>query len=78
MADDADALSQSSLRNGISNAMARIKREFYGKGPSRTRTFICDRIIFSILDDVLTPVEVGPSRSSALPRMSLRARSPRA
>ena len=58
MADDAGALSQSSLRNAISNAMARIKREFYGKGPSRTRTFICDRIIFSILDDVLTPVEV--------------------
>ena len=58
MADDADVLSQSSLRNAISNAMARIKREFYGKGPSRTRTFICDRIIFSILDDVLTPVEI--------------------
>jgi uncharacterized protein YbcI len=58
MAYDADALSQSSLRSAISNAMARIKREFYGKGPSRTRTFICDRIIFSILDDVLTPVEV--------------------
>ena len=56
--DDPDALSQPSLRNAISNAMARIKREFYGKGPSRTRTFICDRIIFSILHDVLTPVEV--------------------
>ena len=66
MADDADALSQSSLRNGISNAMARIKREFYGKGPSRTRTFICDRIIFSILDDVLTPVESRSRRRVAL------------
>lgn len=58
MVDDPGALSPTSLRNGISNAMARIKREFYGKGPSRTRTFVCDRIIFSILDDVLTPVEV--------------------
>lgn len=58
MVDDPGALSPTSLRNGISNAMARIKREFYGKGPSRTRTFVFDRIIFSILDDVLTPVEV--------------------
>jgi uncharacterized protein YbcI len=38
--------------------MARIKREFYGKGPSRTRTYLHDRIIFSVLDDVLTPVEL--------------------
>jgi uncharacterized protein YbcI len=54
-----DALSRTSLRNAISNAMARIKREFYGKGPSRTRTFMCDRIVFSMLDDVLTPVELA-------------------
>ena len=70
MADDADALSQSSLRNAISNAMARIKREFYGKGPSRTRTFVYDRIVFSVLDDVLTPVELTLKRAgrSALVR----------
>ena len=54
-----DALSRTSLRNAISNAMARIKREFYGKGPSRTRTFMCDRIVFAMLDDVLTPVELA-------------------
>jgi len=53
-----DALSRTSLRNAISNAIARIKREFYGKGPSRTRTFVYDRIIISVLDDVLTPVEL--------------------
>jgi uncharacterized protein YbcI len=46
-----------SLRNGISNAMARIKREFYGKGPARTRTYIFDNVVFALLDDVLTPVE---------------------
>jgi uncharacterized protein YbcI len=45
------------LRNAISNAIARITYEFYGKGPSSTRTFICDRIVFAMLDDVLTPVE---------------------
>ena len=70
MADDPDILSRTSLRNAISTAMARIKREFYGKGPSRTRTFMCDRIVFALLDDVLTPVEQALKRSgrSALVR----------
>jgi uncharacterized protein YbcI len=58
-ADENDDLSRTSLRKAISNAMARIKREFYGKGPSRTRTFIFDRIVFSMLDDPLTPVELA-------------------
>ena len=58
-ADEPGALGHTSLRNAISNAMARIKREFYGKGPSRTRTFVCDRIVFAMLDDVLTPVELA-------------------
>ena len=46
-----------SLRNAISNAMARIMRESSGRGPARTRTFICDRFVFAMLDDVLTPGE---------------------
>jgi uncharacterized protein YbcI len=56
---DETELGRTSLRNAISNTMARIKREFYGKGPSRTRTYVYDRIIFSVLDDVLTPVEIS-------------------
>jgi uncharacterized protein YbcI len=58
-ADERETLTGTSLRNAISNAMARIKREFYGKGPSRTRTFVCDRIVFAMLDDLLTPVELA-------------------
>ena len=58
MAEETGTSDRTSLRNAISNAMARIKREFYGKGPSRTRTFIYDRIVISVLDDVLTPVEL--------------------
>jgi len=65
-------LSRPSLRNAISNTMARIKREFYGKGPSRTRTYVYDRIIFSVLDDALTPVELT---QGGRPQ---RARSPHA
>ena len=56
--DGPDELSRTSLRNAISNAMARIKREYYGKGPARTRTFVYGRIVISVLDDVLTPVEL--------------------
>src|SRR5919109_1164666 len=52
-----DDPSAGSLRNAISNAMARITHEFYGKGPARTRTYIFDNLVFSVLDDVLTPVE---------------------
>jgi uncharacterized protein YbcI len=59
---DPDTPSRASPRNAISSAMARIEREFYGKGPSRTRTFVYDRIVFSILDDVLTPVELALER----------------
>jgi uncharacterized protein YbcI len=49
----------STLRSGISNAMTRIKREFYGKGPARARTYIFDNVVFAVLEDVLTPVEVA-------------------
>jgi hypothetical protein len=31
--------------SALSNAMARITREFYGKGPARTRTYLCDRFV---------------------------------
>ena len=53
----ADQSAAAALRNGISNAMARIKREFYGKGPAQTRTYILDNVVIAILDDLLTPVE---------------------
>lgn len=56
-ADHATAPAGTSLRNGISNAMARIKREFYGKGPARTRTYIFENVVIAILEDLLTPVE---------------------
>ena len=65
-----EELSGTALRNAISTAMTQIKREFYGKGPSRTRTFMYDRIVFSVLDDVLTPVERG-DRSALVRRTRL-------
>jgi hypothetical protein len=53
--DGPDELSRTSLRNAISNAMARIKREYYGKGPARTRTLVYGRIVISVLDDAGQP-----------------------
>jgi uncharacterized protein YbcI len=58
-ADDTGAPRHPSLRSGISKAIAQIKREFYGKGPSRTRTYVWDRIVLALLDDPLTPVEIA-------------------
>jgi uncharacterized protein YbcI len=45
------------LPGTVSAAMARIMRESCGKGPARSRTYVCDRFVFSVLGDVLTPVE---------------------
>src|SRR5918992_4423997 len=52
-----EADTPTAVRNAVSQAMSRIKREYYGKGPARARTYIFDTVVFSILDDVLTPVE---------------------
>jgi uncharacterized protein YbcI len=52
-------LSRDSLPRAISNAMARIKREFYGKGPARARTYVFDRFLFAMLEDVLTTAETA-------------------
>jgi uncharacterized protein YbcI len=45
------------LPRALSNAMARICSEFYGKGPVRARTYIFDSYVFAMLDDVLTTAE---------------------
>lgn len=45
------------LPRALSNAMARITSEFYGKGPARARTYVFDTYVFTILDDVLTVAE---------------------
>lgn len=54
---DPEHPSRDALSSAISTAMARIKREFYGKGPERARTYLFDRYVFTMLDDVLTAVE---------------------
>jgi uncharacterized protein YbcI len=38
----------------ISNAMVGLKKEFYGKGPTRAKTFINDNYVFCVLQGGLT------------------------
>jgi uncharacterized protein YbcI len=45
------------VASGISNAIAGIHREHYGRGASRARTVMAGDFIICFLDDIYTPVE---------------------
>ena len=49
-ADDAAG----SLRMAISNAMVGMKKQYYGKGPARARTFFMDEYVFTAMEGGLT------------------------
>lgn len=42
------------LRLEISNAVVGLKKQFYGRGPTKARTFINENYIFSVLEGGLT------------------------
>lgn len=42
------------MRAEISNAMVGLKKEFYGKGPTKAKTFINDNYVFCALQGGLT------------------------
>lgn len=41
----------------ISNAIVGILSECYGRGPTKAKTYANDNYIFTVLEDILTPVE---------------------
>jgi uncharacterized protein YbcI len=43
-----------SLRMAISNAMVGMKKQYYGKGPARARTFFMDEYVFTAMEGGLT------------------------
>ena len=47
----------SSIRAEVSNAMVGLKKKFYGRGPTRAKTFINDNYVFCVLDGGLTQNE---------------------
>ena len=44
----------SDLLAAISNSMVGLKKEFYGKGPERARSFVGDRYVFCVMEGGLT------------------------
>lgn len=45
------------LLAAISNAIVQVFSECYGRGPTKAKTYVDDVYVFTILEDVLTPVE---------------------
>lgn len=43
-----------SLRAAVSNAMVGLKKQFYGKGPTKARTFLNDNYVFCVMEGGLT------------------------
>jgi uncharacterized protein YbcI len=43
-----------SIRSEISNAMVGLKKDFYGKGPTKAKTFLNDNYVFCVMEGGLT------------------------
>jgi uncharacterized protein YbcI len=41
----------------ISNSVVRLFAEFYGRGPTKAKTYMCENYVFTVLEDFLTTVE---------------------
>jgi len=53
-----DSESGTSITAEISNAMVGLKKKFYGRGPGKAKTFLCDNYVFCVLDGGLTANEL--------------------
>ncbi len=49
--------SGSSITAEVSNAIVGLKKQFYGRGPTRAKTYVNDNYIFCVLDGGLTQNE---------------------
>ena len=45
------------VRTQISNGLVALIREFYGRGPDRTKTYVSDDLVVCVLRGGFTPVE---------------------
>jgi len=50
----ASAERRDSLRRRLSHAMVGMKKDFYGKGPTKAKTFINDEYVFVVMEGGLT------------------------
>lgn len=51
---DVDSERGRSVRAEVSNAMVGLKKEFYGRGPTKAKTFINDEYVFCVMEGGLT------------------------
>src|SRR5918999_4866267 len=54
---DVDAEAGRSVNAEVSNAMVGLKKEFYGRGPTKAKTYINDNYVFCVLEGGLTKNE---------------------
>ena len=45
---------QGSVRAAISNAMVALKKQYYGRGPERAKTYLNDDYVFCVMEGGLT------------------------
>jgi uncharacterized protein YbcI len=45
------------LLAAISNSIVQIFSEYYGRGPTKAKTYINDNFVFTVTEDILTTVE---------------------
>jgi uncharacterized protein YbcI len=53
-AESADRGRRQTIRAEISNAMVGLKKEFYGKGPTKAKTYLNDNYVFCVMEGGLT------------------------
>ncbi len=53
------------LEAQISEAMVKFEREYMGRGPNRTHTYILDEMVIVRLEGVLTPAEMQLAKDLA-------------
>jgi uncharacterized protein YbcI len=51
---DVEAESGRSVNAEVSNAMVGLKKEYYGRGPTKAKTYVNDNFIFCVLEGGLT------------------------
>jgi uncharacterized protein YbcI len=51
---DVEAETGRSINAEVSNAMVGLKKEFYGRGPTKAKTYVNDNYVFCVLEGGLT------------------------
>jgi uncharacterized protein YbcI len=54
---EAAAAEHGDVRTQISHGLVALIREFYGRGPDRTKTYVSDELVVCVLRGGFTPVE---------------------